>query len=177
MMFQLFRKLFVYVFLCCGSVNASGLEVCFFDSGQGNLIALKKDNKVLFVDCGETPSKTTGSGIRRKELQVNENPKRGKLVQMLSNIESCHAIITHSHEDHYNLLDPIDEIIQTIDERRIDKVDRYLSWEHDGTRDVLSLIMLTRQILGDDAEVIPIRPDIWESQGGETKQHDINLGS
>lgn len=68
-----FRFILWWVFCYFGDVWAvqkSTLEICFFNTGQGNCIALrsndiypgKVDSKLIFIDCGGGAIRQNGCG-------------------------------------------------------------------------------------------------------------------
>ncbi|MDR0740710.1 MAG: hypothetical protein LBF34_03305, partial [Puniceicoccales bacterium] len=91
------------------------LEVCFFNTGQGNCIALRSDvvnqngveSRLIFIDCGcgVNQEKIYG-GILSNSLEY----PGGRLKKLFKGVSKCEIFVTHNHKDHENLVELIDEI-------------------------------------------------------------------
>jgi mRNA degradation ribonuclease J1/J2 len=97
---------FFAVWISCAIVLAT--EVCFFDTGQGNCIAIKHNDRLVFIDCGGG----TPIDQYRGSFSNVDDPYYQKLAKLAANITSCHFLITHNHVDHKNLIDTVAPIIQ-----------------------------------------------------------------
>jgi beta-lactamase superfamily II metal-dependent hydrolase len=109
-------RFIICLFYCGGAVLAvsgSTLEVCFFDTGQGNLIAVRANDvntqnpeevtsRLIFIDCGCTAINAAITQMHMNELR-NNTPMKQKLVELFKNISEYGILITHNHADHTNL--------------------------------------------------------------------------
>ena len=67
-LFSLFCALYSFFTAC-----VIATEVCFFDTGQGNCIAVKYKDKLAFIDCGATSHGSSTDQIYIKSFQDREN--------------------------------------------------------------------------------------------------------
>ena len=95
----------------CYSFNKESQQNIFqifaFDVGQGNCILLKSSNQCCMIDCG------VGTGFRCCESSSDAESVKDHIVKAIKDIVQRslldYVIITHPHEDHYNLYDKLIE--------------------------------------------------------------------
>ncbi|MDR2812385.1 MAG: MBL fold metallo-hydrolase [Puniceicoccales bacterium] len=198
------RFILGYILCVFGSVWAvqkSTLEICFFDTGQGNLIAVRANNvdpktdkitsKLIFVDCGSTLNKEKKYG---EILRNEEDPRNQKLLELFKDIPEYGILITHNHKDHDNLM----EIIEKVGKK--DKKERnvwavrpmsektFLKYKEDPVNDDAPSkdraltedwknfcdddLQHIENSLGPSVKIIPIRPERWERYGSKSQNRE-----
>jgi metal-dependent hydrolase (beta-lactamase superfamily II) len=200
---MLFRFIIMgWMFWCLSvvlAVQKSTLEVYFFDTGQGNLIAVRANNvnprtqivtsKLIFVDCGSTLHK---EGVYEKIFKNKEDARNQKLVELFEGISEYGILVTHNHADHDNLIDTVESISSEGREERItrtiirpmsrrvfmddfrkNKIDDALrkDWEKFCNEELPYI----ENSLGPHVRVVPIRPKRWQNNGAQNPEHDFNI--
>ncbi|MDR2372047.1 MAG: hypothetical protein LBD60_02785 [Puniceicoccales bacterium] len=178
------------------AIQKSPLEIVFFNTGQGNLIAVRANDvnprtqkvtsKLIFIDCGST---LHAEGRYGKILRNEQRPQNEKLGRLFENITDYGILITHNHADHTNLIEAIREISKKGGRRRLVIV-RPLSrdgfdaedpnkrpamlkkdWENFCYEDLPCI----ENSLGPRVRVVPMRPERWKDNGAQNPEHDFNI--
>jgi beta-lactamase superfamily II metal-dependent hydrolase len=197
-----FRFILGWMFWCSGvllAVQKSTLEICFFNTGQGNFIAIRANDvsavtqetisKLIFIDCGSTLHQETKYG---KLLEDKEDPRNQRLVELFKGISLYGVLITHNHADHDNLIDTVrsisgyereKNITRTVirpmsrrvfmDDFRKNKIADALKkdWEKFCNEELPYI----ENSLGPRVRVVPIRPEKWQNNNAQNLEHDFNM--
>jgi beta-lactamase superfamily II metal-dependent hydrolase len=198
----IFRFIIGWVFWHLGvvvTVPKSTLEICFFDTGQGNLIAIRANDvnsktqeatpKLIFIDCGSTLHKEKAY---EEKLKDEKDARNQKLVELFKNISEYGILVTHNHADHDNLIDAAKSVssegreksvMRTIirpmsrkvfvDDSRKNKIDDALrkDWERFCNEELPYI----ENSLGPRVRIVPMRPERWQDNGAQNPEHDFNV--
>lgn len=177
------------------------LRICFFNTGQGNCIALRSDvidqnsveSKLIFIDCG--CGITGESGYKESLLDVSEYPGK-KLESLFNGISECEVLVTHNHQDHTNLISSITEVcepkgcsvvdpIKPISSTKVfpkknrrnlaQHTPRVVEMLEKDWYDFCDILPRIRNSLGPYVRVVPMRPERWKDNKAQSPEHDFNI--
>ena len=173
----MFLRLIILSFFvfCVSYTVSSSTEVCFFNTGQGNCIAIRNEDKMVFIDCGASK---LPNGLPLKKyidaFRIYGKPEHNKLMNLIKGISECHFLTTHDHADHKNLVETINQII-TQQNHSIKIIKHPFPKEIDGVDSVANFIDSVTGIFGGDVELIPMRPSTWTVNHAQNPEHDYNV--
>ena len=168
----------ILLFLINISFASQKLEVCYFDTGQGNFIALKtfyddsSKNKLVMIDCGCTASGKSPTEPYSSEFLVQKNPKREKLLELFKDVSECNILITHDHSDHSNLINLVTEIAKSIG--RMESFIKVQPNPKNVPEYSIEQSNYIKDLLGPDTEILHIRPLEWTDNKAKYPEHDYN---
>jgi metal-dependent hydrolase (beta-lactamase superfamily II) len=163
--------------------------MCFFNTGQGNCIALRVDeegegSKLLFIDCGCSRGKCN----KYREILSSQTKYPGqKVAELFKNVRRCEIFITHNHTDHDNLCQMIKNVgarnrclvfdpLYLINCDEFDhnsfRLQDFLLEKEDEFRAALPRI---EKSLGSRVRVVPIKPKRWQRYKPGDREHDFNI--
>ena len=106
------RTIMLILALCILNLAYStNLEMRVYNVGQANFIVLKHGDHALIADCG------TASNESWKNMH-------GNLSKFLKSTKKISVLITHQHDDHYNRLNELFDLINL--KENPDKLDRII---------------------------------------------------
>jgi beta-lactamase superfamily II metal-dependent hydrolase len=186
------------------AIQKSTLEICFFDTGQGNCIAVRANNvdpkterttpNLIFIDCGATLGKQNEYG---EFLKDKEDARNQRLVKLFEDISGYGILITHNHMDHNNLIETIRSIggkdgeeeknvmeIRPMSEK-VFKCESKKENDNPGsifrmlTKDWVNFyrrdLPYIENSLGPRVRVVPMRPEKWKDNKAQNPEHDFNM--
>jgi beta-lactamase superfamily II metal-dependent hydrolase len=175
------KLFFVLVFCWLNVAFCTTLEVCFFDTGQGNCVALRTRNKtsaaedrLLFIDCGH------GFGWNHSKFKTPSEQMNVKLKTLMLDVPQCNILVTHNHDDHKNLVNTIKEVATALNKmpnfirqfppprtKNLETNEATISDNYPTKDQVYDL-------LGSSVDIIQITPDTWQNHHAQSPEHDYN---
>jgi hypothetical protein len=171
-----------------GIASEPRLEICFFDTGQGNCIALRSDvvsqngveSKLIFIDCGQGKN----TDCKEKLSNLSEYPGK-KLESLFNGVFVCDVFVTYNHKDHDNLVKTIARIgeekgCSVLDPIRPMSMETFCKSKPEDLKDdwddfcVISSPRI-KNSLGSHVRVVPIRPERWGEIDKPPHEHDFNM--
>ena len=91
-----FFSKFIISFIFTIGFYCEALDCYAFRTGDANFSILKAENKILIVDCGAS-----------KPIEFQKIENRNEIFNIINDAIAIKIFITHSHQDHYNLIDTL----------------------------------------------------------------------
>lgn len=150
-------KNFVIFWFITSITFASEISLEVLKVSQANFLILKNQNNGLVFDCG---SKEAGWIVNK--TQTFTDAKRGIINGLLNGITNLTIVISHNHDDHFNLLIPLIKLAK----ESMPTINIIKSWEKNREE----ITTAVTDALGREIEITPLFATISSSF-----PHDNNL--
>lgn len=150
-------KNFVIFWFVTSITFASEISLEVLKVSQANFLILKNQNNGLVFDCG---SKEAGWIVNK--TQTFTDAKRGIINGLLNGITNLTIVISHNHDDHFNLLIPLIKLAK----ESMPTINIIKSWEKNREE----ITTAVTDALGREIEITPLFATISSSF-----PHDNNL--
>ena len=147
-------KNFLVFLLCISFAFANEVSLEILKVSQANFLILKNQNNGLIFDCG---SKKTGWVINK--TQTFTDAKHEVINKLLNGITDLTIVISHNHDDHFNLLVPLTKLANGLLPIKIKIKNIIKSWEKNHEEITTALA----GALGKEIEITPLFATISSS--------------